>query len=68
MRIPRQNFDDYIDKCRIKPGELVHLNDYPGWSRPTRGAPHPARIYPIAVSDPATRLRLRPRRRRPASR
>jgi len=30
VRIRRQDLDDYIDQCRIKPGELVHLNDYPG--------------------------------------
>ncbi len=28
-RIRRDNLDDFIDRSRIKPGELVHLNAYP---------------------------------------
>ncbi len=30
-RVRRQDLDDFIDRCRIQPGALVHLlNDYPG--------------------------------------
>jgi excisionase family DNA binding protein len=28
VRIRRQDLDDLLDRCRIKPGELAHLNAY----------------------------------------
>ena len=40
VRIRRQDLDDLLDRFRVKPGELAHLNAYAKGARPLRG--HPA--------------------------
>jgi len=57
-RIRRDDLDDFIDRSRIKPGELVHLNAYLTVSTDPVRSRSQARAGQTAASGPGIRLRL----------